>query len=152
MWSPLDSGRVGLETLGKKLLRRHSLVCATFVRIPCIVLRLLDLVAEDAALEDTIYHLGRGLNSDTANIDLDQFLKVSAMRARKGREGRSVTSRVSRPLTIRVSLSLSFFPFDPWWFLSHMSSLLRAACENVVTRAVPQTSDNQQDFARVAGS
>lgn len=38
--------------------------------------RLLDLVAEDAALEDTIYALGRGLNSGTANIDLDQFLKV----------------------------------------------------------------------------
>lgn len=39
--------------------------------------RLLDLVTEDAALEDTIYHLGRGLNSDMANIDLDRFLKVS---------------------------------------------------------------------------
>lgn len=39
-------------------------------------IRLLELVADDAALEDTIYHLGRGLNSETANIDLDQFLKV----------------------------------------------------------------------------
>lgn len=38
--------------------------------------RLLELVAEDAALEDTIYHLGRALNSETANIDLEQFLKV----------------------------------------------------------------------------
>ena len=38
---------------------------------------MLDLVAEDAALEDTIYALGRGLNSGgTANIDLDRFLKV----------------------------------------------------------------------------
>lgn len=45
--------------------------------IPCIAIRLLELVAEDAALEDTIYHLGRGLNSENANIDLDQFLKVS---------------------------------------------------------------------------
>ena len=42
-----------------------------------LVHRLLDLVAEDSALEDTIYALGRGLNSGTANIDLDQFLKVS---------------------------------------------------------------------------
>ena len=39
--------------------------------------RLLELVAEDAALEDTIYHLGRGLNSETANIDLERFQKVS---------------------------------------------------------------------------
>ena len=33
-------------------------------------------MAEDKALEDTIYHLGRGLNSDTAQVDLDRFLKV----------------------------------------------------------------------------
>lgn len=45
--------------------------------LPLLSIRLLELVAEDAALEDTIYHLGRGLNSETANIDLDQFLKVS---------------------------------------------------------------------------
>lgn len=38
--------------------------------------RLLELVAEDAALEDTIYHLGRGLNSEEADIDLERFLKV----------------------------------------------------------------------------
>lgn len=38
--------------------------------------RLLELMAEDAALEDTIYHLGRSLNSDTAKLDLEQFLKV----------------------------------------------------------------------------
>jgi len=43
--------------------------------------RLIDLVAEDNALEDTIYQLGRGLNSGTANIDLDKFLKVSARSA-----------------------------------------------------------------------
>ena len=34
------------------------------------------MVAEDAAIEDTIYHLGRGLNCETARIDLDKFLKV----------------------------------------------------------------------------
>jgi hypothetical protein len=38
--------------------------------------RLLELVAEDAALEDTIYHLSRGLNSEEANIDLERFTKV----------------------------------------------------------------------------
>jgi hypothetical protein len=36
--------------------------------------RLIDLVAEDNAIEDTIYHLARAL--DTERIDLDRFLKV----------------------------------------------------------------------------
>lgn len=50
-----------------------EIVCSSTV----VYNQLLELVAEDAALEDTIYHLGRGLNSDTADIDLDRFLKVS---------------------------------------------------------------------------
>ena len=36
--------------------------------------RLIDLVAEDNAIEDTIYHLHRALNAD--RIDLDRFLRV----------------------------------------------------------------------------
>jgi hypothetical protein len=36
--------------------------------------RLIDLVAEDNAIEDTIYHLHRGLNA--GRIDLDRFIKV----------------------------------------------------------------------------
>ncbi|GAA5881285.1 hypothetical protein JCM3774_000953 [Rhodotorula dairenensis] len=49
-----------------------EIVCGSTV----VYTQLLDLVAEDAALEDTIYALGRGLNSGgTANIDLDRFLK-----------------------------------------------------------------------------
>lgn len=67
-------------------LRRWSIISESFCALSAMSggvgadlspYRLLDLVAEDAALEDTIYHLGRGLNSDTANIDLDRFLKVS---------------------------------------------------------------------------
>lgn len=39
--------------------------------------RLLELVAEDQAIDDTIYHLSRALNnSDVAKIDLEKFLKV----------------------------------------------------------------------------
>lgn len=38
--------------------------------------RLLTLVAEDAAIDDTIYHLSRGLYADKPSIDLDRFLKV----------------------------------------------------------------------------
>lgn len=37
--------------------------------------RLIDLVAEDNAIEDTIYHITRAL--DAERIDLDRFLKVS---------------------------------------------------------------------------
>lgn len=37
--------------------------------------RLIDLVAEDNAIEDTIYHLARAL--DAERIDLDRFLKAS---------------------------------------------------------------------------
>lgn len=40
------------------------------------VSRLLELIAEDSALEDTIYHLGRALQSESAELDLDKFLKV----------------------------------------------------------------------------
>lgn len=36
--------------------------------------RLIDLVAEDNAIEDTIYHLHRALNA--GRIDLDRFLRV----------------------------------------------------------------------------
>ena len=37
--------------------------------------RLIDLVAEDNAIEDTIYHMTRALDSE--RVDLDRFLKVS---------------------------------------------------------------------------
>lgn len=37
--------------------------------------RLVNLVAEDNAIEDTIYHLHRALN--TGRIDLERFLRVS---------------------------------------------------------------------------
>ena len=36
--------------------------------------RLINLVAEDNAIEDTIYHLHRALNA--GKLDLDKFLKV----------------------------------------------------------------------------
>lgn len=40
----------------------------------CTHHRLVDLVAEDNAIEDTIYHLHRALNA--GRIDLDRFLRV----------------------------------------------------------------------------
>lgn len=37
--------------------------------------RLINLIADDNAIEDTIYHLHRALN--VGRIDLDRFLRVS---------------------------------------------------------------------------
>lgn len=42
--------------------------------------RLLDLVAEDHAIEDTCYQLYSALNADPPRIDLDKFLKVRLSR------------------------------------------------------------------------
>lgn len=41
----------------------------------CCSCRLINLVAEDNAIEDTMYHLHRALNS--GRIDLERFLRVS---------------------------------------------------------------------------
>ena len=49
----------------------------TTIMIPYVLRtphRLIDLVAEDNAIEDTIYHLHRALNA--GRIDLDRFLRV----------------------------------------------------------------------------
>ena len=46
--------------------------------LPCVAIRLtrrlIDLVAEDNAIEDTIYHMTRAL--DNERIDLDRYMKV----------------------------------------------------------------------------
>jgi ESCRT-I complex subunit TSG101 len=46
--------------------------------LPCFTIwltgRLIDLVAEDNAIEDTIYHMTRAL--DNERIDLDRYMKV----------------------------------------------------------------------------
>lgn len=46
---------------------------------PKLTGRLIDLVAEDNAIEDTIYHMTRAL--DNERVDLDRFLKVRRGRA-----------------------------------------------------------------------
>jgi hypothetical protein len=40
------------------------------------LLRLINLIAEDNAIEDTIYHLHKALNA--GRIDLDRFIKVNS--------------------------------------------------------------------------
>lgn len=39
-----------------------------------LLVRLVDLVAEDNAIEDAMYHLHRALNA--GRLDLDRFIKV----------------------------------------------------------------------------
>lgn len=51
-------------------------ICIRNVHIDGSVRRLINLVAEDNAIEDTIYHLHRALNS--GRIDLDRFIRVGA--------------------------------------------------------------------------
>ncbi|BGP22669.1 ESCRT-I complex subunit TSG101 [Rhodotorula toruloides] len=74
-----------------------EIVCGSTV----VYTQLLDLVAEDAALEDTIYALGRGLNSGTANIDLDRFLKRVRLLAKEQFVIRATINKILLGLAIR---------------------------------------------------
>jgi ESCRT-I complex subunit TSG101 len=60
--------------------------------------RLLNLVAEDNAIEDTLYHLGRALNSE--RIDLERFLKQTRFLARE--------QFMRRALAIKICSSLGW--------------------------------------------
>ncbi len=51
-------------------MRLHNFVCNK----PTAFGRLVDLVADDNAIEDTLYHLHRALNS--GRIDLERYIKV----------------------------------------------------------------------------
>jgi len=42
-----------------------------------LLIRLVDLVAEDNAIEDAMYHLHRALNA--GRLDLDRFIKVPSV-------------------------------------------------------------------------
>ncbi|BGP29914.1 Suppressor protein stp22 of temperature-sensitive alpha-factor receptor and arginine permease [Rhodotorula toruloides] len=74
-----------------------EIVCGSTV----VYTQLLDLVAEDAALEDTIYALGRGLNSGTANIDLDRFLRRVRLLAKEQFVIRATINKILLGLAIR---------------------------------------------------
>lgn len=55
--------------------------------------QLVDLVAEDNAIEDTLYHLGRALNAE--RIDLDRFLKQTRVLAREQFMKRALAMKIS---------------------------------------------------------
>ncbi|PWN92851.1 UEV-domain-containing protein [Acaromyces ingoldii] len=54
--------------------------------------QLIDLVAEDNAIEDTLYHLGRALNAEV--IDLDRFLKQTRFLAREQFMRRALAQKI----------------------------------------------------------
>ncbi|SNX83878.1 related to Tumor susceptibility gene 101 protein [Melanopsichium pennsylvanicum] len=55
--------------------------------------QLVDLVAEDNAIEDTLYQLGRALNAE--RIDLERFLKQTRMLAREQFMTRALAMKIS---------------------------------------------------------
>lgn len=55
--------------------------------------QLVDLVAEDNAIEDTLYHLGRALNAE--RLDLERFMKQTRMLAREQFMKRALAMKIS---------------------------------------------------------
>ncbi|KAJ4484753.1 Vps23 core domain-containing protein [Lentinula edodes] len=60
--------------------------------------QLIDLVAEDNAIEDTIYHLHRALNS--GSIDLDRFLKTTRVLAEEQFMKRALIEKIQAGLPL----------------------------------------------------
>lgn len=54
--------------------------------------RLIDLVAEDAAISDTLYQLNRALHNE--KIDLERFLKATRILAREQFMKRALVERI----------------------------------------------------------
>jgi len=61
-----------------------------------------DLVAEDNAIEDTIYHLHRALNA--GRIDLDRFLRTTRVLAEEQFMKRALIERIQTSLPMGVSV------------------------------------------------
>ncbi|KAG0147179.1 hypothetical protein CROQUDRAFT_62074 [Cronartium quercuum f. sp. fusiforme G11] len=76
-----------------------ELICSTTV----LYNQLLELVAEDQAIDDTLYHLARALNhSEVAKIDLDKFLKRVRGLGREQFLKREIINKVSTELASRM--------------------------------------------------
>lgn len=71
-----------------------ELVCSTAI----VYNQLVDLVAEDKAIEDTIYHLHRALNS--GRIDLDRFIRTVRILAQEQFMKRSLVEKINEGLPI----------------------------------------------------
>ncbi|KAH9966891.1 UEV domain-containing protein [Russula dissimulans] len=75
-----------------------ELVCSTSI----VHNQLVDLVAEDNAIEDTIYHLHRALNA--GRIDLDRFLRTTRVLAEEQFMKRALIERIQASLPMGASV------------------------------------------------
>ncbi|KAG9103682.1 hypothetical protein FRC06_008933 [Ceratobasidium sp. 370] len=71
-----------------------ELVCSTAI----VYNQLIDLIAEDKAIEDTMYHLHRALNS--GRIDLDRFIRTVRILAQEQFMKRALIEKISEGLPI----------------------------------------------------
>ncbi|THH03634.1 hypothetical protein EW146_g10377, partial [Bondarzewia mesenterica] len=76
-----------------------ELVCSTSI----VHNQLVDLVAEDNAIEDTVYHLHRALNA--GRIDLDRFLRTTRELAQEQFMKRALIEKIQAGIPMGVSMS-----------------------------------------------
>lgn len=75
-----------------------ELVCATNI----VHNQLINLIAEDHAIEDTIYHLHRALND--GRLDLDKFLKTTTRLAEEQFMKRALIERITSQLPMGMRM------------------------------------------------
>ncbi|KAF8478455.1 UEV domain-containing protein [Russula ochroleuca] len=75
-----------------------ELVCSTSI----VHNQLVELVAEDSAIEDTMYHLHRALNA--GRIDLDRFLRTTRVLAEEQFMKRALIERIQTSLPMGASV------------------------------------------------
>ncbi|PWN40349.1 UEV-domain-containing protein [Ceraceosorus guamensis] len=79
-----------LEVEKRPAVHEEEIVCATSI----VGNQLLNLTADDNAIEDTLYHLGRALGAGTEQLDLDKYLKQTRFLAREQFFKRALAGRI----------------------------------------------------------
>ncbi|KAG8932910.1 hypothetical protein FRC02_000337 [Tulasnella sp. 418] len=79
-----------------------ELICSTTI----VYNQLIDLVAEDNAIEDTMYHLHRALNA--GRIDLDRYLRVTRVLAEEQFMKRALIEKITSGIPIGAAMSHSY--------------------------------------------
>ncbi|TFY75499.1 hypothetical protein EWM64_g8515 [Hericium alpestre] len=89
----LDRGNIGnAKTDGWDKVSVDELVCGMSI----VHNQLVDLVAEDNAIEDTVYHLHRALNA--GRTDLDRFLRTTRVLAEEQFMKRALAEKIQHGL------------------------------------------------------
>lgn len=76
-----------------------EMVCSTAI----VYNQLINLVAEDNAIEDTIYHLHRALNS--GRIDLDRFIKTTRVLAEEQFMKRALIQKITSGIPMGAAMN-----------------------------------------------